>query len=689
MGCIILVHLDADLSRTLRDGRLDLPGIELIELATPDLALQRLEGSGDFDALVLGASVVDPVRVAQLAHRVNRDVAIHILSPPDRIAGLSRAIQFAPFLGEDVTCRSLDDLYGLTQALHADAGRARRRTTHRATLDALSRRQARAAPPQAHVSQLLDRILEHAPIGVVTADLHGEILDANTQARRMLGALSGTPVGTRLVDLFPSQREQLVQYLDASRGGPAGAAPVVVTRSGADGSERAIEMMAAPVSSRTGDPGALVLMADVTARVRAERRRDDAERRLRFLADASRLLASSLDYDTTLVHVARLAAPFLADWCVVYLQDEDGQIRRVALETGSADSDDGRNRGSETSINPEARAGVPEVIRSGRPALHPDADTELLIADVDRPEVLRAIIEPLGVRSWMCVPMFANGQAIGAISFISTTPERRYGDDDLRVAEDLAQRAGFAIEHARLYQEVRDALRAREEFVSVAAHELRTPLTTIKAFGQLLERELRRIDALPDRVGGLTSSLQGQIDRLEALVEDLLDASRLGQQLELRREPLDLVALSRQVLERFEPDPSRTIEHAIVLDAPAPVIGAWDASRLDQAITNLVSNALKYSPAGGEVRLTVRRVDDQAELEVCDQGIGIPPDEQARLFQPFARGTAAMRGIPGTGLGLYVTAQIVDRHEGSIRVRSASGEGSCFTVTLPLAMSEH
>ena len=687
MGQIILVGVERGTHSDLRDAIPQSAGVELIDFETVDLAVERIERAVDVDALVLGTAVAEPVRMSQLVHRANQDVAINIISSRERLAGLQRAIQFSPFLGEDIACWPEDDISGLLDTLRTVGGRARRRQAHRATLRSLSRQQASATPAHAHVTQMLDRILEHAPIGVMTVDQHDEVLDANSQARQMLNLPASMAGEVPLIDLFPEHhRDDLRRYVHAARRGLVREGAVVVeldpSRSG-----RVIEVVAAPVSSRVGASGGLLLLTDITARVQAERRRDIAEQRLRFIADASRLLASSLDYDTTLVHVARLAVPFLADWCIVYLRDEDGGIRRVALEVVGATREgfdrSGVNRGSQTTVNPNARVGVPEVIRSAQSVLHPNADAELLSADVDRPEVLRAVIEPLGVRSWMCVPMFAGGQAIGAISFVSTTPDRHYDEDDLRIAEDLAQRAGYAIEHARLYQDVRDALQAREEFVSVAAHELRTPLTTIKAFGQLLERDLRKVGAASPRADELMSGLRGQIDRLAALVEDLLDASRLGQQVELRRERVDLVGLVRQVLRRFEHDPTRTSAHTLVIDAPDEVIGEWDESRLEQLIVNLVSNALKYSPDGGEICLAIGESDGVVEFQVSDQGIGIPLDEQEGLFQPFARGSAAAHGFPGTGLGLYVAAQIAQRHGGTIAVRSAVGAGTTFIVSLP------
>jgi signal transduction histidine kinase len=227
-------------------------------------------------------------------------------------------------------------------------------------------------------------------------------------------------------------------------------------------------------------------------------------------------------------------------------------------------------------------------------------------------------------------------------------------------------------------------LRHRDEFLSIASHELRTPLTTIKAYVQLQERHLRQPAPDLPHLNSLTEQLMRQVRRLEELVIDLLDVTQLHQgHLTLHAEPVDLSLLAGEVLTRFEHAPERTARHRLRLVAPAPVVGIWDPARLDQVLTNLVSNAIKYSPEGGEVLVSVGDVGGRALVEVRDQGVGIAAVDLPRLFRPFARGTADRRAIPGVGLGLYIAAQIVERHGGRLTVASQPGEGSTFRLDLP------
>jgi signal transduction histidine kinase len=262
----------------------------------------------------------------------------------------------------------------------------------------------------------------------------------------------------------------------------------------------------------------------------------------------------------------------------------------------------------------------------------------------------------------------------------------------LVVFRDISERKRIEIEREEVlareqaaHAEAQATVRMRDEFLAVAAHELRTPLTVLKGYAQLLTRQLQRPEPDRERLMELAHQLMRQLARFEALNQNLLDVAQLSQgQAMLRREQVDLVALAAQILARFEYLPERTPEHRLVLDAAGPVIGAVDPGRFDQMLTNLLSNALKYSLAGGEVRVSVRRVEQMAEVAVSDQGIGMSPAEQARLFQPFMRGERARARAGGSGLGLYITAQIVRHHGGTISVQSEPGVGTTIALRLPL-----
>jgi PAS domain S-box-containing protein len=423
-----------------------------------------------------------------------------------------------------------------------------------------------------------------------------------------------------------------------------------------------------------------LLAAEQAARAEAEA----AERRLAFLAEASAQLSMSLDYTKTLSSVAHLALAKLADYCAIEMVDDDGRI--VLWEIADVDPESealGRYLHAKFPTAPESSHPVAEVIRTGQPILIPEVTDETLALFSNEPEYVEAL-RTMRIDSSMYVPLIARGRTMGAISFVAAESGYRYGPSDLALAQELARRAALAIDNARLYQEAQDAVRVREEFLSIASHELKTPLTTVKGYSQILSRLMRRPALDRSRLIRLTDQLQAQLGRFETLIADLLDVSRIQQgRLELRPEPADLVRLARTVLSRFESPAITGPQHHLQLDAPDALTAVLDPDRLDQVLTNLVSNAVKYSPDGGEIVVSIRGDDDTIEIAVADQGIGIPEAEHGQLFLPFSRSETVQRAISGVGLGLYISNQIVQRHGGMIQVESQPGKGSTFTVKLP------
>ncbi len=406
--------------------------------------------------------------------------------------------------------------------------------------------------------------------------------------------------------------------------------------------------------------------------------------RLAFLAEASRILAKSLNYEHTLTHLAQLAVPELADWCAIHVISDDESVRRLSV----AHVDENKVQWARELLerypfNPNSPSGLAHVLRTGKPELFMDISDAMLEEAASDPEHLE-MLRMVGFTSAMIVPLLARGRTFGAITFVTAESGRHYGPADLEFVQDLARRTAVSVDNARLYHEAQRAIVAREEFISIASHELKTPLTTVKSYAQMLAARLRKPAIDPDRLQYLSGRLEEQILRLETLVIDLLDASRIQHgRLEICPVPVDLVPLIREVMSRFEDAPERLPGHSLVLDAPESVVGIWDPARLDQVLTNLVSNALKYSPKGGEIRITLRRHAHDAEIAISDQGIGIPPEEQAHLFEPFTRAARSSDVASGQGLGLFITARIVQAHEGTIGIESQPQGGTTFTIHLP------
>ncbi|MDP9367923.1 MAG: GAF domain-containing sensor histidine kinase [Chloroflexota bacterium] len=411
-----------------------------------------------------------------------------------------------------------------------------------------------------------------------------------------------------------------------------------------------------------------------------------ARRRSAFLADASAALAASLDYEKTLAHVTKLAVPELADWCSVHLVTEDGAVHQAApTPADSAGTDVAGYLPERSPLDAAVPAGPAEVLRTGRPVLIPDA-SDGAPADASNGQEHLALGRDLGVVSYLAVPLVARGRALGVLSFGVAAPARRYGPEDLALAEELARRAAVAIDNARLYREAQEAIRDRDRFLSVAAHELRTPVTVIKGLAQLLARPPGGGPAAGARSTRALGQIEDAAGRLAVLTQDLLDVSslRLGH-LPFRPRPLDLAALVSEVRARF--GDLLDGRHPLVVDLPgAPVPVDADPDRLEQVLSNLLDNAAKYSPEGGEIGLTLRVDGGGALLAVRDQGIGLPAGVAEAIFAPFGRAAnAEERRLPGLGLGLHLCRGIVERHGGRIWAESdGEGCGSIFQVWVPL-----
>jgi signal transduction histidine kinase len=296
---------------------------------------------------------------------------------------------------------------------------------------------------------------------------------------------------------------------------------------------------------------------------------------------------------------------------------------------------------------------------------------------------------------------------------LTSTSGRVLGTDDRRLAEEVAARTALAIDSSRLLQaaqehaehqamlnralretiaerdramaDLRQALRTRDEFLASASHDLKNPLASIKATAQLMLRRLERPGELDvERLREGLRRSDAIATRASGLVEELLDQARMqmGRPLDLDREASDLVRLTREVAQEQQ---QATDRHAIDVDSTVPeLIGMWDVRRLGRVLSNLLDNAVKYSPDGGRVAVRIWREGEWAVVEVSDSGIGIPEDEQVRIFDRFQRARNVEGRIAGTGIGLASVRHILDSHGGTISVASYEGRGSTFSVRLPL-----
>ena len=408
---------------------------------------------------------------------------------------------------------------------------------------------------------------------------------------------------------------------------------------------------------------ARLLAQEQAARTAAEAHQE----RMAFLAEASILLTGAIDTDllrTRLEEMAALAVPRFAD-CVVIARSGPTPSVLVAARH----------------VAPEKEQRLRELFQSaGGLGVSPVQD-----GCVTGALALPSSLGELGVCSCVGVPIHEGNAVDGTITFLYTVESgRRHQPEDRAMMRDLARSAHFATENVRLHDELRRAVDLREEFVAIASHELRTPLSTLVLQMNGLKNG---IDALPHGTGpkllASWNKAEKQIDRLEHLVDSLLDVAHSGARtLALQREPLDLVQVARDLVERFADQASKA-GATLELRAPESVLGSWDRLRIEQILTNLFSNALKY---GGRkpVVISVTARDGEGIVSVRDHGIGVAPGDLGRIFERFERAVSA-RTYGGLGLGLPIAREIAIAHGGTIEASSEVGEGSTFVLTLPLA----
>jgi PAS domain S-box-containing protein len=423
-----------------------------------------------------------------------------------------------------------------------------------------------------------------------------------------------------------------------------------------------------------GRPMVRTVTTDIT-------RHKQAEERLRILAEASRSLDASLDYETTLTNVTGIIVPSLADDCIIFLENDMGRLALVtSAHSDPARADVAREFFRHYPLHERPDQPLQMVHRTGESVLIQNAITPIDTAVALSREQYESSTGTR-VQAGLAVPLRSRGHILGVMVWATVESGRHYGQEDLKLAEEIGNRAGIAVDNARLFKASQDAVAARDRFLAMLGHELRNPLNSISIVARMLERE----SLSDERLAKLRTLIGRETRQLSTVVNDLLDVSRmLAGKMTLELQLIDLGALAREAAQSFE-EIARQRELAFMVSIPdEALLIDGDPVRLHQVIANLLTNAIKFTESSGRVEMAVRADADRVLLSVRDTGIGIKPEMIGRIFEPFAQ--AALQPPHGLGLGLSLVKEVTELHGGKVTASSEGiGRGSEFRVYLPLA----
>ncbi|AKJ01495.1 PAS domain S-box-containing protein [Archangium gephyra] len=416
------------------------------------------------------------------------------------------------------------------------------------------------------------------------------------------------------------------------------------------------------------------ILQDLTERKRIEEQQN-------FLANLGAVLSASLDSDDNLRKLAHLIVPLFASWCVIHTV-EPGRSGRICLMHHESPEKQRLLEELER-LQPdflELAGGPRKVMRTGQSVLVSQVDTSMMAAFA-RDERHMERLRELGFEKYVSIPLVARGHMVGALTLVSSGGPRQYDADFVAFAEDVGRRVAMSIDNARLYRETERAVRLRDHIVAVVSHDLRNPLTAIGGAAALLKRtqELGEKAAVVHRNADLIGR---SVERMSRLISDLLDAARIeAEGLAIAPEETPLDVLMEEVTDAFEPIAHERSIRLVVDRKPRDCRLFVDRGRIFQVFSNLVGNALKFTPAGGQVTVFVEGCDEEARFCVKDTGPGVKEADLPHIFDAYWQ--AEHTRSAGAGLGLAIAKGIVEAHGGRIWAESIPGEGAAFYFTLP------
>jgi PAS domain S-box-containing protein len=519
-------------------------------------------------------------------------------------------------------------------------------------------------------ARTFESVIRDSPLAIDVFDRDGNTMIWNPAAERLLGWTVAEAIGRPLASIPDEARRQIEIVLEVTLEGASFTGIETVLRR-KDGEFIDISLSTAPFSDGRGRiEGAMAVLVDISERKRAQEV-------LQFLSRTSAELTTTLTVGTILDSLAHLALPLLGDFVAIDVL-EDGIMRRATARHHDPAQNDLAERLQQFVPADYPHDGRGDGAPQRGPEILPEISDTWLVRRAQNAEHLR-LMRRLAPRSIMVIPLSARNKPLGYITLAITRPGARYGLRDLELAQEVARRAATAIENAWLYEEARKAVRLRDDVLAIVSHDLRNPINTISMTAELLREQLPGAEEL-----NLVEIISRSTERMERLIRDLLDVARIGAEgFTVRRDeedPADIVREAVQLQQPLAQDESIRLRAEIPRPLPRIMV---DRERLLQVFQNLLENALKFTPEGGEITIRAEPVSGAIRFTVRDTGPGIDPDELPHLFDRFWQATKTTK--TGTGLGLAIVKGIVKAHGGEIHAESKPGAGTTIAFTIPTA----
>lgn len=525
----------------------------------------------------------------------------------------------------------------------------------------------------------LESFIQNAPVGIHIVDANGIILFANKAELALFGYKEEEYIGRFIKDFYfdPAYIEELDEEL-MREGKILNRYAKIICK---DGSLKEVLINCNIYYENGKFKHTRCFTRDIT-QIRK------AENLLKFLNKGGEELASTHDTNEALDKIIKFLIPGFADWIIINELQADGfghLLKMGHSNPAKAKLAKKYRENHPIDFNDPKRGSVGYVMRTGEALLVPNISEEMVergAQDNEHAEILKK----LSIKSVMIIPMQAKGRPTGVVSFISCSEQKLFDESDFNFAKDFCNRIALTLENTKLYEEVKrdieDRIAADEkknEFISIASHELKTPVTSLKAYTQILQATFIE-DENPQAVEML-SKMDKQVDKLTRLIVDLLDVTKIEKgEMVFEKEKFDFNIMVREIAEEMQ---RTTKTHKIILQLNPcdPIKG--DRNRISQVIVNFISNAIKYSPQKDEIVIKTSCENNKVRLSVSDMGIGIPKEEHPNIFKRFYRVSGRNNyTFPGMGLGLFISSEIIKRHDGKIFFESEDGKGSTFSFEI-------